>query len=142
MHPKQQERSLSDDHFHHRLDNMLDQRHALVRLARLIDWEGFDTAFRRFYRERGRPGKPTRLMVGLSYLKHAFDLSDEEVVERWVENPYWQWFCGFEYFQHAPPFDPSSLTRWRRRIGAGGVDTPWMTAAVNATQPPPGSRKP
>ena len=101
---------------------MLDSRHALCRLAALIDWEGFDAGFGRLYRERGRPGKPTRLMVGLSYLKHAFDLSDEEVVARWVENPYWQWFCGFEYFQHAAPIDPSSLTRWRARVGAEGME--------------------
>ena len=122
MRPKKQERSLSDDLFRHRLDTMLDSRHALCRLARLIDWEGFDAGFGRLYRERGRPGKPTRLMVGLSYLKHAFDLSDEEVVARWVENPYWQWFCGFEYFQHAAPIDPSSLTRWRARVGAEGME--------------------
>ena len=122
MRPKKQERSLSDDLFRHRLDTMLDSRHALCRLAALIDWEGFDPSFGRLYRERGRPGKPTRLMVGLSYLKHAFDLSDEEVVARWVENPYWQWFCGFEYFQHAAPIDPSSLTRWRARVGAEGME--------------------
>ena len=122
MRPKKQERSLSDDLFRHRLDTMLDARHALLRLARLIDWEGFDAAFGRLCRERGRPGKPTRLMVGLSYLKHAFDVSDEEVVARWVENPYWQWFCGFEYFQHEAPIDPSSLTRWRRRVGAEGME--------------------
>ena len=122
MRPTKQERSLSDDLFRHRLDTMLDSRHALCRLAALIDWEGFDAGFGRLYRERGRPGKPTRLMVGLSYLKHAFDLSDEEVVARWVENPYWQWFCGFEYFQHAAPIDPSSLTRWRARVGAEGME--------------------
>ncbi len=122
MRPKKQERSESEDLFRHRLDNIVDRRHELYRLAGLIDWEGFDRAFGRFYRERGRPGKPTRLMVGLSYLKHAFDLSDEEVVARWVENPYWQWFCGFEYFQHTPPIDPSCLTRWRQRIGPEGME--------------------
>ena len=29
-------------------------------------------------------------MVGLCYLQHTFTLSDEEVVARWIENPYWQ----------------------------------------------------
>ncbi len=123
MRPRKQERSASDDLFRTSLDNMLDHRHELFRLARLIEWDVFDEAFGRLYRDRGRPAKPTRLMVGLSYLKHAFDLSDGEVVARWVENPYWQWFCGFEYFQHAPPIEPSSLTRWRRRIGADGMET-------------------
>ena len=88
MRPRTQERSASDDLFRIGLDNMLDQRHELFRLARLIDWDVFDEAFGRLYRDRGRPAKPTRLMVGLSYLKHAFDLSDGEVVARWVENPY------------------------------------------------------
>jgi IS5 family transposase len=57
------------------------------------------------------------LLVGLHYLKHAFDESDESVVARLLENPYWQYFCGFEYFIHRLPLDPSSMTRWRKRIG-------------------------
>ena len=74
------------------------------------------------YAEQGRPGVPIRLLVGLHYLKHAFDLSDEEGVLRWVENPYWQYFCGEEYFQHKLPVDGSQLTRFRSRIGAGGCE--------------------
>jgi IS5 family transposase len=65
----------------------------------------------------GRPGLPTRLVVGLHYLTHAFNESDESVVGRFLENPYWQYFCGFEYFQHELPLDPSSLVRWRKRLG-------------------------
>lgn len=61
-------------------------------------------------------------MVGLEYLKHMHGLSDEAVVARWVENPFWQYFCGEEYFQHRPPIDPSSLTRFRRRIGASDCE--------------------
>ena len=87
MRPKKQKPSETDELFRHRLDNILDRRHELFRLAGQIDWEGFDGAFGRFYRELGRPGKPTRVMVGLSYLKHVYDLSDEQVVQRWVENP-------------------------------------------------------
>jgi IS5 family transposase len=103
----------------------------LFRLAGLIAWCGFDDEFGRFYRPLGRPAKPTRLMVGLSYLKHMFDLSDEAVVERWRENPYWQWFCGFEYFQHDLPCDPSSLTRWRKRVGPEGMEK-LMAATIQA----------
>ena len=73
-----------------RLDQILDHRHELVRLATLIDWHRFDQEFGRFYRPLGRPAKPTRLMVGLSYLQHTFNLSDEAVVQRWIENPYWE----------------------------------------------------
>jgi IS5 family transposase len=61
-------------------------------------------------------------MVGLTYLKHTYNLSDEQVCERWVENPYWQFFCGFDYLQHQLPIDPSSLTRWRERVGLSGME--------------------
>jgi transposase, IS5 family len=112
----------SGDLYRSRLDQILDQRHELFRLATLIDWDRFDQEFGRFYRPLGRPAKPTRLMVGLSYLQHTFNLSDEAVVQRWIENPYWQWFCGCEYFQHQLPCDPSSLTRWRKRLGPDGLE--------------------
>src|SRR5262245_8296784 len=62
------------------------------------------------------PPLPTRLMAGLAILKHTFDLSDEELCARWVENPYFQYFCGEEFFCHALPFDRSSMTRWRQRM--------------------------
>jgi hypothetical protein len=108
--------------FRARLSNQLDLRHPLIRLAGLIDWESFEIDFgARYHETLGRPGKPTRLMVGLTYLKHSYDLSDEQVCERWLENPYWQVFCGFDYLQHRLPIEPSSLTRWRERIGASGM---------------------
>jgi IS5 family transposase len=63
------------------------------------------------------PPLATRLMAGLAILKHMHDLSDEALCDRWVENPYFQYFCGEEFFQRKPPFDRSSLTRWRQRMG-------------------------
>jgi len=112
------------DLFRERLEAIIDRHHALVRLSGLIPipWSRFDEAFDRFYRPIGRPAKPTRLMVGLHYLKHVHDLSDEEVVARWVENPYWQFFCGFDFFQHEVPIDASTMTRWRKRIGPAGLE--------------------
>ena len=65
----------------------------------------------------GMPPLPTRLMAGLAILKHTYNLSDEELCARWVENPYFQYFCGEEFFRHELPFDRSSLTRWRQRMG-------------------------
>ena len=82
-----------------------------------MPWSAFDESFGKFFKPIGRPAKSTRLMVGLHYLKHVYNLSDEEVVERWVENPYHQYFCGFEFFQHSMPIDPSLMTRWRKRVG-------------------------
>ncbi len=116
MEPSKQSRG-GKDLFRERLDAIIDLKHPLVRLAGLVPWSDFDEAFGRFYKPIGRPAKPTRLMVGLHYLKHTYDLSDEETVTRWVENPYWQYFCGFEFFQHALPIDPSLMTRWRKRVG-------------------------
>jgi len=107
-----------------RLDFLCNETHALVRLSRVIDWPQFDQAFGSLYSAgQGRPAKPTRLMVGLHYLKHAHGLSDEEVVAQWVENPYWQLFCGEEYFQHDLPIDPSLMTKWRNRLKSEGLET-------------------
>ena len=63
-------------------------------------------------------------MAGLLYLQHAFRLSDEAVVARWVENPYFQHFTGETFFLHKPPIDPTSLIRWRKRICEEGVE--WL----------------
>lgn len=102
-----------------RLSELLNPEHPLYVLAERMDWPQFDVAIDACYAEElGRPGVNTRLMVGLLYLKHAFDESDESVVARWVENPYWQFFCGCQYMQHELPIDPSSLSRWRKRVGA------------------------
>lgn len=122
MRSKCPERKADADLYRARLDNLLDHRHELFQLAEKIDWDGFEEALGRFYKPVGRPAKATRLMVALSYLKHVHDLSDEEVVARWVENPYWQWLSGCDYFQHHPPIDPSLLSRWRKRIGPEGLE--------------------
>ncbi len=123
MRPKAPDESPSPDLFRNSLENMLDQRHELYRLADLIDWDSFDEEFGGLYcPDNGCPAKATRLMVGLQYLKHMYGLSDDLVVMRWVENPYWQYFCGEEYFQHQLPIDPSSMSRFRRRIGESGCE--------------------
>src|SRR3712207_3018912 len=117
MRPRSPAGDADEDLFHSRLANMLDPRHELLRLAALIDWAALDAAFGPLYAEAGRPGLPTRLMAGLHLLKHAKGLSDEQVCAQWVENPYFQAFCGEAWFRHRLPLDRSSMTRWRRRIG-------------------------
>lgn len=111
------------DLFRERLDNILNHRHELYRLAGLINWDVFEKEFGKYYSvKKGRPGISIRLMVGLSYLGNAYGLSDEDIVAKWVENPYWQYFCGETYFQHQPPIDFSSMSRWRKRIGEEGCE--------------------
>ena len=117
MRPKQPEAEPRDDLFRARLENLVDPRHALARLAGLIDWGRFEAEFGALYTDGGRPGLPTRLMVGLHLLKHMDGLSDEAVCARYLDSPYAQLFCGETFFQHALPLDRSSMTRWRRRIG-------------------------
>lgn len=125
MGPKPQEPRVDQDLFRMELLNLVDQRHELVRLAGLIDWSAFEQQWGpKFESPTGRPALPTRLMASLLYLKHAFALSDEDVVERWIENPYWQQFSGERYFRHDLPCDPSSLVRWRKRIGEEGCE--WL----------------
>jgi len=105
------------------LASLIDEQHPLVQLSKQIDWNRFETELSSHFSETdGAPAKPTRLMVGLNYLKHTFNLSDELVVARWVENPYWQCFCGMKYFEHVPPIDPSLMTRWRKMIGEAGIE--------------------
>ena len=118
MRPKQQPGSSTDDLFRMKLENIIDMKHPLVRLADKIDWAYLDDSFAPFYSDAGRPGVPTRFMAGLHILKHTYDLSDEEVCDRWVENPYFQYFTGEDYFCHELPHDRSNMTHWRQRIGA------------------------
>lgn len=110
--------------FRPRLDEQLKMSHALIRLCSLIDWPRIEREFsKHFVSTRGRPALSPRLVAGLLYLQHANDASDEAVVATWLENPYWQYFCGETYLQTELPIDPSSLTRWRKRIGEEGVET-------------------
>jgi transposase, IS5 family len=123
MKPKEMRRSPTDDLFRQRLENIIDMRHELIKLSEIIDWSSLSEEFGSFYSEGvGRPAKPIRLMAGLILLQHTYDLSDEEIALRWRENPYWQYFCGFEYFHHACPIDPTSLIKWRQRIGGKGCE--------------------
>lgn len=111
------------DLFRLELANMINLRHPLAKLAEQVKWERFDEVFEpTFCADNGRAGCPTRLMVGLHYLKHLYDLGDEALLEQWVENPYWQYFCGMKHFQHEVPVHPSSLTRWRQRFGEAGAE--------------------
>src|SRR5580704_9650210 len=130
MRPKSASPPTTDDLFRNRLSNILDQRHALLRLAGLIEWSRFEQEYGALYAEQGRPGLPTRLMVGLHLLKHIKALSDEQVCAQWVENPYFQAFCGETYFQHELPLERSSMSRWRERIGPDTIDTTVQTKAV------------
>lgn len=109
--------------FEQRLDEMLDERHALYKLAHTLRWENFDKKFGPMFQERGRPASSTRLIVGLLYLKHTFNHSDEDVVRRFKENPYWQYFCGFQFFQKEDPCDPTVLVKWRNKMGEEGVES-------------------
>jgi IS5 family transposase len=118
MRPKERRETGQTDLFRARLDQIVDPTHALVKLSGAIDWTFLETRFGAVYDDDpGRPPLPTRLMAGLAILKHLHDVSDKLLCERWIENPYFQLFCGEEFFQHQLPFDRSSLTRWRQRMG-------------------------
>jgi IS5 family transposase len=118
MKPRKPERNPQENLFKVRLDVICDHANALKKLADCINWEFLDEQLGDVYSDRaGRPPLPTRLMVGIHYLKHAFNLSDEDSCREFIENPYWQYFCGLEFFEHELPFDRSSMTRWRERLG-------------------------
>ncbi len=109
--------------FQSELINMINPSHSLVKLSKTIDWGKLDELLGKSYCiDNGRPAISTRLMISLHYLKYTFDLSDEDVLDGWVENPYWQYFSGMKYFEHELPIHPSSMTRWRKRIGETGAE--------------------
>src|SRR5437773_2276665 len=117
MRPKKHKTTGSNDLFRARLDQIINLKHELVLLAGKIDWDWIDGEIAPLYSENGRPGIETRFMIGLLLLKHIYGLSDEGVCERWVHDPYFQYFTGEEFFQHAFPHERSDLSHWRKRLG-------------------------
>ena len=111
------------DAFRPRLDTLLSNQHELVRLAEEVDWRWIEDQLADYYAEAGRPSVPIRTMVGMLLLKHLFNESDESVLDRWVENPYWQYFTGEQFFRHCPPFDSTDFPKFRRRIGERGMES-------------------
>ncbi|MFH2123439.1 MAG: IS5 family transposase [Pseudomonadota bacterium] len=124
MKPKKSPQQNSQyDLFRLELVNMINTSHPLVKLSMVVDWKRLDETFgASFCSDNGRPAISSRLMVALHYLKYSCNLSDEEVVSGWVENPYWQYLSGMKFFEHQLPIHPSSMTRWRKRIGEAGAE--------------------
>ena len=123
MQPKREPEQPQRELFQIDLEQLIDMSHALVRLGDVIDWQSFErTMGSTYHPSHGAPGISTRLMVALHYLKYQHDLSDEDVVALWIENPYWQHFSGMKHFQHRMPIDASSMTRWRKRLGDAGAE--------------------
>jgi IS5 family transposase len=139
----------TDDFFRARLEAMIDLRHPLAVLGTRMPWAEIEAALARAFAHRdragrivedadlfgptvqlagagvsnaGRPRLPIRLMVALLYLKHAFNLSDEELVERWSENVVWQFFSGLTYYEPRVPCDATQIGRLRRVLGEAGVE--------------------
>ena len=110
------------DLFRSRLDQLLNMRHPLVRLSQLIDWAYLEQSLECYYSAVGRPGLAIRLMLGLHFLKHIYQLSDESICYRWEENPYFQYFCGEAFFKHGLPIERSSLSHFRHRIDDALLD--------------------
>ncbi len=122
MRPDHASVDLSEDLFRTHLKNIINLRHPLVKLSQLIDWNHLNEKLSVHYASAGRPGLSIRLMVGLQLLKHIEGLSDEVVCERWERDPYMQYFCGEEYFQHRFPCERSSLTHFRHRMGEEALE--------------------
>jgi|EndMetStandDraft_3_1072993.scaffolds.fasta_scaffold111601_1 transposase, IS5 family len=117
MRPNAQNLPHTYDIFRSQLTQIINMKHELVCLSKAIDWKYLEERNAEFYKEEGRPGVTARLMIGLHLLKYMFNLSDEGVCERWVYDPYFQFFCGEEYFQHKLDMERSSMTHWRKRVG-------------------------
>ena len=120
----------------HGLAEQLNQKHPLFLLAHKIDWSLFEDNFKKHYNEKmGKPAKPIRLMVALLILKHVRNLSDENLVEHWSENLYFQYFSGEQFFQPAIPCVPTELVAFRQRIGEEGVEL-ILKESIRVNDPP------
>ena len=117
MRPKKRDEKGSGDLFRAQLDQIINMKHELVRLAERIDWDWIDEQVAECFAAAGRPGTETRFMIGILLLKQTYGLSDEGVWERWVHDPYFQYFTGETYFQHAIAHERSGLSHWRGRLG-------------------------
>ena len=124
MKPKKSpNKSRQRDLFRPELTKFIDPGHRIVKLAKTVNWDRIDTVFGEAYcPNKGRPAISIRLMISLQYLKYTHNLSDDDVVNAWVENPYWQHLSGMQFFEHDPPINPSSMTRWRKRIAEAGAE--------------------
>jgi transposase, IS5 family len=110
------------DLFKTELKQIISEKIELVKLTHKLDWEEVHAYFGSYYSAFGRASVPTRTMVGLLFLKSMYNVSDEELIPRWIQNPYWQYFCGEQYFRDTAPCDPSDLVHFRKRIGKTGSE--------------------
>jgi len=105
------------------LASFINPQHELCLLAVKIDWDNMEKEFAPLYSDVGRPSIPIRTIVGLLLLKQIYDLGDETVMDRYIDSPYFQHFCGEIYFQYDYPFDPNDFVHFRKRIGEEGMET-------------------
>ncbi len=122
MRPKKPKNQPQDQLFQVRLDVVCDPSNPLVKLADRIDWDALDEQFASLYADGGRPATATRMLIGLTLLQSLYGLSEDDVVNRWPENPYWQYLCGETFFQHQRPIVRSGLSKWRKRIKDKGME--------------------
>lgn len=104
------------------LKEIINPNHKLVVLSHQIAWNEFEKSFSPLYSHTGQPGVPIRTMVGLLLLKRIYNLGDETVMDQWLQNPYYQYFCGESEFQWEYPCDPSDMVHFRKRIGEDGAE--------------------
>jgi|BioPla2DNA2_1021312.scaffolds.fasta_scaffold33721_3 IS5 family transposase len=116
--PEKKQRDL----FRPMLVDFIDASHELVLLSNAIDWKYFEEEFASYYSDKGAPSVPVRVMVACLMLKHLYNLSDEGLAEVWVRDAYFQYFCGFEFFEHKFPFTPSDFVHFRKRVGKAGIE--------------------
>ena len=128
-------RPTQDDFFKVMLRDLVHPGHELVLLRNAIDWQRFEKTLEPAYSsDKGRPSVPVRMMAGLTFLKYMFSMSDQDVLDGWCENPYWQYFCGGEFFEHEPPTDQATMSRWRSRSGEAGAKEMIMEALASAVR--------
>ncbi len=95
----------------------LNRNNRWIRLAELVNWRELEGIYAKTFSTTGRPGIRARYVIGSSIIKHKLECSDDEVAEHISENPYMQYFIGLPRYKYLVPYDTSTLSRVRGRLG-------------------------
>ncbi len=98
-------------------EGKLDANNRWVKLAEIIPWSTIENDYAKLFPSNaGEVAKPLRMVLGSLIIKEKCGFSDRETVEQITENPYLQYFIGLEKYQLEPPFDPSLMVHFRKRL--------------------------
>src|SRR6056297_2745649 len=116
---KSDQKQLKFENFYLPFGGKLRSDNRWVKLAKLIPWADFEELYANSLAGTGMgaPAKSVRVALGALIIKERLGTADEETVEQIRENPYLQYFLGFEEYSEEAPFHPTLFVHFRKRLG-------------------------